>query len=137
MSSVRLSDAAFPLRVIEARDAALRQIAAVQSECQALGADLLVLAAPAAHQGDPRRFRSFVAANPGTDVERSRTAFHADFVERLTAAGVRVVDPMAALEAQVASGLSSYHIEGHWNATGHAAALDVLVPALAEVVSAR
>ena len=51
--------------------------------------------------------------------------------------GVRVVDPMAELEAQVEAGPSSYHVEGHWNGHGHAAALEVLVPALAEVLRAR
>lgn len=126
-----------PERVVEAREAALRQVEAIDAECRALGAELIVLAAPAAHQADARRFRSFVAAQVGDGSEFSRTAFHADFVARLRELGLRVVDPLAELEAQVEAGRSSYHVEGHWNGNGHAAALEVLVPALAEAVRAR
>jgi len=127
-----------PAVVIEALDAALRDVATLREECEMLGAELLVMLAPAALQAEEERFQAFVGLEPpAPGVSFSRDAFHHAFAAELRAQGTHVVDTLPALEARTAARETSYHDEGHWNAGGHAAALEVLVPALAEVIEAR
>jgi len=121
-----------PETVTEARTAALRQVAGIRATCDELGAELIVLLAPAAIQVERDRFESFVSRQPPVPGRHfDRLACHRELAAALAAAGVRVVDMLPPLEAASRAGVTSYHDEGHWNEHGHAAAAAALLPALA------
>ena len=102
----------------------------LRTRCQADGAALLVLTLPARFQADPRVFDQYRTTCKERPNRLDRRAFHDHLVARLRGQHYSVVDPMDALEASAGAERSCYHVEGHFNARGHAVTAEVLVPAL-------
>jgi hypothetical protein len=110
-------------------------LTAMRARCAALEADFFVLLIPSPVQADPARFEQYIAGRLGLDpADFTRTGFHEDLARRLRDAGLAVVDPLPQLEAAIEAGEPCYHVEGHWNARGHRAAAEALMPAVRELL---
>jgi hypothetical protein len=114
------------------RDAVLEELGKLRQSCAENEAELVILIIPDVIVAEPDRFADFVSKQPASDRKTySRTALHDEFVALLQQGGFTVVDMLATLERENASGQACYLREGHWNAHGHALAADRLVPVLA------
>jgi hypothetical protein len=115
----------------KALDHAVIALQELRAACDEIRAAPVVLVIPAAAQAEPARFAELLSFHPRAEWPGlHRTAFHERFVAAVAAAGLRVVDPLPALEDAARTGRPSYHREGHWNARGHAIAAGALVPVL-------
>jgi hypothetical protein len=110
-------------------DVLFDELGLLAGDVEALGAELIVLLVPAALQAEPERFERYRAGLPaGERPAGDRLCFHAAIAARLAGAGYRSADPLPLLEAEARAGRSGYHVEGHWNALGHATAARTLAP---------
>lgn len=124
-----------PAAIEEMTAAMLAELGVVETVCERLGADLVVLLVPTILQAEPQRFEAFAARRPGGRF--ARTAFHRHLAHRLRDHGFESVDPLPRLEEESLAGRHCYHREGHWNARGHAIAAELLAPRLLQHIGRR
>lgn len=120
------------------REDTLKAFDRLRDRCIELDAVMIALMIPAAVTASEAVYATWLAQQPPERRARcDRRAFYDDFVARLAARKVIVVDTLPAIETEEATGRRCYHREGHWNANGHRIAAEVLAPAVRAALTSR